>query len=164
MTYTNVVLRPGAERFTRRLADAGVAGVILPDLPVDELDDWAPAAEAAGLENVLLAAPTTPDDRLATICARSRGWVYGVSVLGVTGERASLAATAAVLARRLKTVTDTPVLLGVGVSTPAQAAEAAADADGVIVGTALVRRIMEGAGPDGAAEFVAELRAGLDGR
>src|SRR5919199_2627595 len=102
MTYVNVVLRPGAARFARRLADSGVAGVILPDLPVDELDDWAPAAEAAGLETVLLAAPTTPDDRLAVICTRSRGWVYGVSVLGVTGERASLPATAGEMGRRLK--------------------------------------------------------------
>ncbi len=83
--------------------------------------------------------------------------------MGVTGERAQLASTAATLGRRLKAATDKPVLLGVGVSTPAQAAEAAADADGVIVGSALVRRLLEGAGPDGAAAFVAELRAGLDG-
>ncbi len=161
MTYVNVVLRPGAERFARRLADAGVAGVILPDLPVDELEDWAPAAEAAGLETVLLAAPTTPDDRLAVICGRSQGWVYGISVLGVTGERASLPSTAAAMGRRLKACTDKPVLLGVGVSTPEQAAEVAAVADGVIVGSALVRRLLEGAGPAGAAEFVESLRTRL---
>jgi tryptophan synthase alpha chain len=162
MTYVNVVLRPGAAAFARRLADAGGAGVILPDLPVDELDDWAPAADAAGLETILLAAPTTPPDRLSVICARSQGWIYGVSVLGVTGERTSLPATAAEMGRRLKACTDKPVLLGVGVSTPEQAAEAAAAADGVIVGSALVRRILEGGGPGGAAEFVASLRAGLD--
>lgn len=81
----------------------------------------------------------------------------------MTGERASLASTATVLGRRLKAATDKPVLLGVGVSTPEQATEAVTDADGVIVGSALVRRILEGAGPDGAASFVAELRAGLDG-
>ncbi len=161
MTYANVVLRPGADAFARRLAGAGVAGVILPDLPVDELDDWAPAAESAGLETVLLAAPTTPEDRLAVICARSQGWVYGVSLLGVTGERSSLPGTAAEMGRRLKACTDKPVLLGVGVSTPEHAAEAAAVADGVIVGSALVRRLLEGAGPAGAAEFVASLRAGL---
>jgi tryptophan synthase alpha chain len=161
MTYANVVLRPGPEQFAQRLADAGVAGVILPDLPVDELDDWAPAAGAAGLETILLAAPNTPDDRLAVICARSRGWVYGVSTLGVTGERSSLPSTAAEMGRRLKACTDKPVLLGVGVSTPEQAAEAAAVADGVIVGSALVRRLLEGAGPAGAADFVASLRAGL---
>ncbi len=161
MTYVNIVLRPGPERFARRLADAGVAGVILPDLPVDELDDWAPAAEAAGLETVLLAAPTTPDDRLAVICSRSQGWVYGISLLGVTGERASLPSTAAEMGRRLKACTDKPVLLGVGVSTREQAAEAAAAADGVIVGSALVRRLLEGAGPAGAAQFVGSLRAVL---
>jgi tryptophan synthase alpha chain len=82
----------------------------------------------------------------------------------VTGERSSLASSAGLMGRRLKAVTDKPVLLGVGVSNAAQAAEAAADADGVIVGSALVRRLLEGAGPDGAAAFVAELRAGLDGR
>ncbi len=126
------------------------------------LDGWDSVAGDAGVETILLAAPNTPDPTLAEICQRTRGWVYGVAVMGVTGERASLAATAAVLGRRLKALTDKPVLLGGGVSTPEQAAEAAAEADGVIVGSALVRRLLEGAGPDGAAAFVAELRAGLD--
>jgi tryptophan synthase alpha chain len=97
------------------------------------------------------------------ICARSRGWVYGVGLLGVTGERSELAASALAMARRLKAVTDKPVLVGVGVSTPEQAAEVAAVADGVIVGSALVRRLLEGGGPEVAGRFVAELRAGLDG-
>jgi tryptophan synthase alpha chain len=162
MTYANVVFRPGAKRFAQAVADAGVAGVIIPDVPVDELDEWGAAADAAGVETILLAAPTTPDDRLAVICARSQGWVYGVAVLGVTGERSSLPASAAVMGARLKACTDKPVLLGVGVSSPEQAAEAAAAADGVIVGSALVRRVLEGAGPAGAADFVASLRAGLD--
>ncbi|MFP5316891.1 MAG: tryptophan synthase subunit alpha [Acidimicrobiia bacterium] len=161
MTYANVVLHPGAAEFAARLADAGVAGVILPDLPVDELDDWAPAASKVGLETVLLAAPTTPDDRLAVICERSQGWIYGVATLGATGERATLATTAVGMGARLKACTDKPVLLGVGVSTPEQAGQAAAAADGVIVGSALVRRVLEGAGPRGAAEFVASLRSGL---
>jgi tryptophan synthase alpha chain len=162
MTYVNVVLRPGAAIAAARLASAGVSGIILPDLPVDELDDWSGPATKAGLETILLAAPTTPDDRLAVICERSQGWIYGVAVMGVTGERASLGDRAAEVGRRLKACTDKPVLLGVGVSNPAQAAEAAASADGVIVGSALVRRVLEGGGPDGAARFVAELRAGLD--
>lgn len=162
MTYANVVLHPGPDGFAARLADAGVAGVILPDLPVDELDDWAPSAAKVGLETVLLAAPTTPDDRLAVICERSEGWIYGVATLGTTGERATLAATAAAMGARLKACTDKPVLLGVGVSNPEQAAQAAALADGVIVGSALVRRLLEGAGAAGAAEFVASLRAGID--
>lgn len=162
MTYANVVFRPGPERFASDAAAGGVGGVIVPDLPVDELDSWSGAAEAAGLETILLAAPTTPDDRLATICARSQGWVYGVAVLGVTGERSSLAASAGEMGARLKACTDKPVLLGVGVSNADQAAEAAASADGVIVGSALVRRVLDGGGPDAAARFVAELRAGLD--
>lgn len=164
MTYYNLVFRAGHRRFARSLVEHGVAGAILPDLPLVELDDWSRAADDAGVETILLVAPNTPDDTLARICARSHGWIYGVAVMGVTGERSALASTATILGRRLKAATDKPVLLGVGVSTPAQAAEAAAGADGVIVGSALVRRLLEGAGPDGAADFVAELRAGLDDR
>ncbi|HTJ75434.1 MAG TPA: tryptophan synthase subunit alpha [Acidimicrobiales bacterium] len=162
MTYYNIVFRAGHRRFARSLAEQGVAGAIVPDLPLVELDPWAGAADDAGVETVLLAAPNTPDVTLAEICRRTRGWIYGIALMGVTGERTSLASTAGLVGRRLKALTDKPVLLGLGVSTPAQAAEAAADADGVIVGSALVRRLLAGAGPDGAAEFVAELRAGLD--
>ncbi len=163
MTYYNLVFQGGVERFARDLAEAGVAGAIVPDLPVDELDDWGDAADAVGVETILLAAPTTPEKRLVTICEQARGWVYGVATMGVTGERRSLADSAAAMGRRLKACTDKPVLLGVGVSTPEQAREASAAADGVVVGSALVRRVLQGAGPDGAAEFVAELRAALDG-
>jgi len=163
MTYYNIVFRSGHVRFAESLAAHGVSGAIVPDLPLIELDGWADAADSAGVDTILLAAPNTPDRTLAAICRRTRGWVYGVALMGVTGERSALASSAGVLGRRLKAVTDKPVLIGVGVSTPAQAAEAAADADGVIVGSALVRRLLEGAGPDGAAAFVAELRAGLDG-
>ncbi len=163
MTYYNLVFRGGHRRFARSLAEAGVAGAILPDLPLEELDDWARAADDAGVATILLAAPTTPDDRLVALCARSRGWIYGIGLMGVTGERMSLASSAALMGTRLKAVTDLPVLIGVGVSTPDQAVAAAASADGVIVGSALVRRLLEGAGPDGAASFVGELRAALDG-
>jgi len=134
----------------------------VPDLPFDELDGWGDAADAAGVETVLLAAPTTPDDRLAQICERSRGFVYGVSLMGVTGERDELASQAGEMGRRCKAATDKPVLLGVGISTPAQAAQAAASADGVIVGSALVRRLLDGGGPDEAATFVRSLRVALD--
>lgn len=164
MTAYNICFRAGHERFAHDLARNGVKGAILPDLPVDELDGWAPAADAAGVETILLAAPTTPDERLEQICARSRGWVYGVGSLGVTGERSSLASSATTVAKRLKAHTDRPVLIGIGVSTPEQAAEVCTEADGVIVGSALVRRILEGCGADGAGEFVASLRAGIDGR
>jgi tryptophan synthase alpha chain len=164
MTYYNIVFRAGHRRFARSLAEQGVSGAILPDLPLIELDGWGGAAADAGVETILLVAPNTPDATVAEICARSHGWIYGVAVMGVTGERSTLASTAAVLGRRLKAATDKPVLLGVGVSTPEQAVEATADADGVIVGSALVRRLLEGAGPDGAADFVASLRSGLDRR
>jgi tryptophan synthase alpha chain len=144
------------------LAAAGVAGAIVPDLPLEEVAEWAAAADANGVETILLAAPTASDERLARICARSRGWVYGVGLLGVTGERDRLQRSALDIAARLKAVTDKPVLVGVGVSNPAQAAEVAAVADGVIVGSALVRRLLDGGGPDEAAAFVRELRIGLD--
>jgi tryptophan synthase alpha chain len=162
MIYYNLVAHAGVERFAAQLADARIDGAIVPDLPFDELDGWGDAADAAGVETVLLAAPTTPDDRLCAICERSRGFVYGVSLLGVTGERAQLADHAAEMGRRLKATTDTPALLGVGISTPEQAVAAARAADGVIVGSALVRRLLTGGGPEEAAEFVGRLRAALD--
>ena len=162
MTYYNIVFRAGHRRFARSVAEQGISGVIVPDLPLVELDEWGRAAVDAGVETILLVAPNTPDGTLSEICRRSHGFVYGVAVMGVTGERSVLASSAAVLGRRLKAATDKPVLLGVGVSTPEQAVEATADADGVIVGSALVRRLLEGAGPDGAADFVGSLRKGLD--
>ncbi|HEX6236077.1 MAG TPA: tryptophan synthase subunit alpha [Acidimicrobiales bacterium] len=162
MTYYNVVHRYGHERFARSLAEAGIAGAIVPDLPLEEVGEWAAAADAAGIATVLLAAPTASDERLGRVCARARGWVYGVGLLGVTGERAALARSALDIARRLKAVTDLPVLVGVGVSGPAQAAEVVRVADGVIVGSALVRRLLDGGGPEEAAAFVSELRAAID--
>jgi tryptophan synthase alpha chain len=105
----------------------------------------------------------TPDDRLAEIGRRSQGFVYAVSVMGTTGERDRLAPSAAALAARVKQVTDLPVLLGFGISTPEQAAEAAAVADGVVVGAAVMRRILDGAGPAEVGVFVATLRAALSG-
>lgn len=162
MTYYNLVFRAGLAEFAGALVASGISGAIVPDLPLEELGEWGTAAGAAGVETILLAAPTTDDDRLAEICRRSRGWVYGVGLMGVTGERTGLASSAALMGKRLKAVTDKPVLIGVGVSTPDQASEACAHADGVIVGSALVRRLVDGEGPAGAARFVGELRAGLD--
>jgi tryptophan synthase alpha chain len=163
MTYYNPMAHLGLERFAASLRDSGIDGAIVPDLPLDELEEWAEAADACGVETVLLAAPTTPDERLVRICARSRGFVYGVSLLGVTGERATLSERALEMGRRLKAVTDLPVLLGVGVSTPEHAVGAASASDGVIVGSALVRRLLEGGGPEQAGIFTAEIRAALDG-
>ena len=162
MTYYNLGFHMGHERFAATLAEAGVAAAILPDLPLEECGPWATAADAAGVETVLLAAPTAPDDRLPRIVRRARGFVYAVGLLGVTGERDSLAASSLVIARRLKAITDVPVLVGVGVSTPEQAVEVCAEADGVVIGSALMRRLLAGEGPAGAAAFVAEVRAALD--
>jgi tryptophan synthase alpha chain len=161
MTYYNLVFHAGHERFADALVRAGIAGAILPDLPLEESGPWCEAADAAGVETVMLAAPTAPDERLPRVCARARGFVYAVGLLGVTGERDTLASTAATLARRLKKVTDKPVLIGVGVSNAAQAAEAVRVADGVIQGASVVRRLME-AGPDAVGEYVAEVRAAID--
>ena len=162
MTYVNIAHHMGYERFASSLADAGVSGCILPDLPLEEVGEWARCADAAGVETILLAAPTAPDERLPRICARSRGFVYSVGLMGITGVRSELAASATGTAARLKAVTDIPVLVGVGVGTPAQAAEVCEIADGAVVGSAIVTRMLEGAGPDGVAALVAEFRAALD--
>ena len=162
MTYYNLVFRMGDLRFARSLAAAGVSGAILPDLPLEESAAWEQEAAAAGVAAVLLAAPVTPDDRLARIAERSRGFVYGVSRMGVTGERTTVAASAGILAKRLKATTDTPVLIGFGISTPEQAVEVCAEADGVIVASALLRAVLDGKGPEGAATFVAGMRRALD--
>ena len=162
MTYYNLAFHMGDERFAGELAAAGVSGIVLPDVPVEEQGPWRAAADPAGIETVLLAGPITPDDRLATVCEASRGYVYGVNLMGITGERASLGTQSAVLAGRLKAATDKPVLMGFGVSGPAQAVEVAAASDGAIVGTAVVRRILEGASPAELYDFVATLRAALD--
>ncbi len=163
MTSYNIAFRMGHARYARTLADNGIAGTILPDLQLDEADSWRQTAEEAGVENILLVAPTTPDDRLSRICAASRGWVYGIGTMGVTGERATLAASASVIAARLKAATDRPVLIGIGVSNGEQAAEVAEVADGVIVGASVMRRVLEGEGPEGVARFIGSLRRSLDG-
>lgn len=160
MCYYNTVFRAGHERFAQGLIASGVAAAIVPDLPLEESGPWAAAADAAGVETIMLAAPTAPDERLPRICARARGFVYAVGLLGVTGERVALASTATTMAKRLKAVTDVPVLIGVGVSNAEQAAEAVKVADGVIQGASVVRRLMEG-GPDAVGDYVADVRAAI---
>ena len=161
MLYYNTVHHAGHERFAAQLAGAGIAACIVPDLPLEESGEWCEAADAAGVETVMLAAPTAPDERLPRVCARARGFVYSVGLLGVTGERDALASTALGLARRLKAVTDVPVLVGVGVSNADQAREACTVADGVVMGASVVRRLLEG-GADAVGEFVGDVRHGLD--
>ena len=161
MTYYNLVHHPGPTRFAEELRRAGISAAILPDLPLEESGPWCVAADAAGIETIMLGAPTAPDDRLPRVAARSRGFLYSVGLLGVTGERDSLAGTATALAARLKAITDTPVLVGVGVSNAEQAYEATRVADGVIQGASVVRRLME-SGPDAVGAYVAEVRAAID--
>jgi tryptophan synthase alpha chain len=161
MCYYNTVHSAGVVRFADQLARAGVAAAIVPDLPLEEVVPWAEAADASGIETVMLAAPTAPDERLPRIIERCRGFVYAVGLLGVTGERAELASTAVTLAARLKRITDIPVLVGVGVSNAQQAREATEVADGVIQGASVVRRLMDG-GPEAVGQYVAEVRCALD--
>lgn len=157
-TYANLVVREGAEQFCAKLKDAGFDALIVPDLPLEEC-----AEVAEHIDLVLLASPATPDARLAEIGRRSRRFVYAVTVMGTTGERAHLAASAATLAARLKARTELPVLLGFGISTPAQAAEAAGPADGVVVGAAVMRRLLDGATPAELGAWVGELKAAISG-
>jgi tryptophan synthase alpha chain len=163
MTYANPVVRRGEAAFCAALKAAGVSGLIVPDLPLDEIDPLSKAADDAGIALVLLAAPSTGEARLREICERSRGFIYAISVMGTTGARAEIAASAETLVRSLKAGTDTPVLLGFGISTPAQARAAATFADGVAVGAALMRKVLDGAPADELGAVVAGLREGLDG-
>ena len=161
MLYYNTVHHAGHERFAASLRDSGIVACIVPDLPLEESGPWCAAADAAGVETVMLAAPTAPDERLPRVAARARGFVYSVGLLGVTGERDQLANTAVELARRVKGVTEVPVLVGVGVSNAQQAVEASRVADGVVMGASVMRRMLE-SGPDAVGEYVAEVRAALD--
>jgi tryptophan synthase alpha chain len=162
MTYVNLLFHQGYQRFAAEAVESGVAGVILPDLPLEELGEWEPTAQEHGLSTVQLASPLSDDERLVTLCARSEGFVYGVNLLGVTGERAELASSSTVLAKRLKAATDLPVVMGFGISTPAHAVEAAAVSDGVVVASALMRQMLDGASPEELGDTVARFRAALD--
>lgn len=162
MCYYNTVHHAGHERFAHLLVAAGISAAIVPDLPLEESGPWCAAADAEGVETVMLAAPTAPDERLPRIVARARGFVYSVGLLGVTGERQSLAASATELAGRLKAVTHVPVIVGVGVSNADQARQAVTVADGVVQGASVVRRLMDH-GPDAVGEYVAEVRAAIGG-
>jgi tryptophan synthase alpha chain len=163
MLYANLVFARGTEAFARMAADAGASGVIVPDLPMEEAPAMLAACDAAGLALVPLVAPTTPDERLAAIGARARGFLYTVSVTGTTGERTALSDAYASVIARAKQHTDVPVALGFGIAAPEQAARAAdAGADGVIVGSRLVRAAAEADEPAGAVrELVREFSAAL---
>jgi tryptophan synthase alpha chain len=168
MCYANMVFAPGLEAFVARLARSGASGLIVPDLPAVEAAETLAVCDAHGIALVPLVAPTTPPARLAEIGARARGFLYTVSVVGITGERTTLADRFAEVVGRATGATEVPVALGFGISTPEHARQAAeAGADGVIVGTRLVRAAAEAA-QSGESEpasavgaIVAELAAGL---
>jgi tryptophan synthase alpha chain len=143
MTYVNPVLHRGIADFFERVAAAGASGAILADLPADEAEPFAHAAAEAGVGLVLFVAPTTGDDRLEAVLAADPVFVYAVAEVGVTGEREEASENIAQLSARVRERSDVPLVFGVGVSTPDQARVAADHADGVIVGTAVVRRVME---------------------
>jgi tryptophan synthase alpha chain len=163
MCYVNLVLARGPEAFASRLRDAGISGLIVPDLPLHEAGEIRAACDAADIALVPLVAPTTPDARLAAIATQARGFVYVVAVVGTTGERSSVGEHVAGLLARVKERATVPVALGFGISTPGQAAEAAAaGADGVIVASRLIRAAAEAEDPAAATgELVAQLAAGL---
>ena len=168
MVYSNMVLaQGGAEEFARRARDAGAAGAIVPDLPLEEADSIRGAFEGAGLALVPLIAPTTPGERRAKICAAARGFVYVVSTVGTTGERDEIPAGLAELVAATQAESDVPVAVGFGIGTPEQAAQVGRIADGVIVGSRLVRAAGEADGAAAAAEavgtFLRETRVALGG-
>jgi tryptophan synthase alpha chain len=154
MTYANPILRRGVDEFCRRVALAGASGLIVADLPVDESASFSDAATDAGLGLALFAAPTTDGERLARIVSADPVFVYAVARLGVTGEQLGGESQLATLAGRIRERTDLPIVAGVGIADVAMAKAAAAVADGVIVGSALVRRVLD-------AEDDAEARASL---
>jgi tryptophan synthase alpha chain len=146
-SYFNPLLRFGLPALAREATAAGIDGVLVTDLPPEEADGWLEAARGAGLDTVFLAAPTSPDERLRRVAGASRGFVYAISRTGVTGERDALSDDAQPLLARIKALTPEPVALGFGISSPEQVAAAAAVADAVVVGSALVRFLEEQ--PDG---------------
>jgi tryptophan synthase alpha chain len=161
MTYWNPIERYGVDAFARDLAAAGGAGLITPDLIPEEAAPWLAASDAHALDRVFLVAPSSTDARLRVVAENSRGFVYAASTMGVTGTRATVGDAAERLVARTRAVSAVPVCVGLGVSDGDQAAEVAAFADGVIVGSAYVREMLEGRGAAGVRRLSEELAAGV---
>jgi tryptophan synthase alpha chain len=162
MGYWNQVERFGVEQFAAELAAAGGSGAITPDLIPDEAGEWVLAADAHELDRVFLVAPSSTDARIVSTAAASRGFVYATAVMGVTGARESVGDAARILVERVRGLApDIAVCVGLGVSNGAQAAQLAGFADGVIVGSAFVKRMLDGAGAAGVRELAAELANGV---
>jgi len=160
MTYYNIFHHRGLDRAAGELAGAGVVGTIVPDLPLEEVGPWRQASNAHGVASVLLVAPSTPPERAHAVAAASQGFVYAAARMAVTGLASGEGDSARVVAEA-RQGTDRPVYVGIGISGPEQAAAAGEVADGVIVGTAIVSRLLEGEGPLGVERVVASLRRAL---
>jgi len=161
MTYWNPVDRYGVRAFARDLAQAGGSGLITPDLTPDEAGPWLEASDEYGLDRVFLAAPSSTGERLARVANACRGFVYAASLMGITGTRDAVSADASALVARIRRHTELPVAVGLGVSNGAQAAQVAAFADGVIVGSAFVRRLLDAPDPESGTEAIRDLTAEL---
>jgi len=161
MTYFNPVHHLTIPKFVKAMSEAGVSGVIVPDLPFEESGDLDAALRRKSIAHIQMIAPSTPAERAAKLAKASQGWVYAVSRLGVTGEQAELANAADEVVARIKPHAGAPVLLGIGISNGEQAAQAAIHADGVIVGSAIVRLVLAG-DLDGAVGLAKEIRTSLD--
>jgi len=163
MAYANHAYRPGLRDYCRRLADAGLSGTIIPDLPAGEADEYLDAARHAGLDATLMVTPATPDSDIQAIAARTRGFLYVMSVMATTGSTNEAAdAERWSIAERARAHSPRPVLIGFGIEGPARAAAAVRHADGVIVASALMRQVLDGATSDDIAREVSGLRAALD--
>lgn len=164
MTYWNPVLRYGVDAFARDLAGAGASGLITPDLVPDEAQDWLTASDTHGLDRIFLVAPSSTTERLASTTAATRGFVYAAALMGVTGARASVGDEAEILVNRVREASDIPVCVGLGVSTRDQVAQVGRFSDGVILGSALVRCLVDAdstdAGLAALRELAPELAAG----
>jgi tryptophan synthase alpha chain len=157
MTYWNPVERYGVDAFASAFAKAGGAGVITPDLIPDEAGPWLAAVTASHVDPIFLVAPSSSAERIARVASVGHGFIYAASTMGVTGAREQTSAVAPALVARVRAATDIPVCVGLGVSTGAQAAEIAGYADGVIVGSALVRMLLDAASPAAGVVAIAKL-------
>jgi tryptophan synthase alpha chain len=165
MTYWNPIAKYGVEKFAQSIADNGGSGVITPDLTIEESDAWIAATTKTGINPIYVVAPSTKDERLKSVTAKTGGFVYAASLMGVTGARNSVSSGASDLVARVRTVTDLPISVGLGVSTREQAKSLAAYADGVIVGSAFIKLLLdaktEQEGLDAISNLAKELALGV---
>lgn len=161
MTYWNPIEKYGVEEFARAIAANGGSGVITPDLTIEESDSWKEAVEKNGINSIYVVAPSTTDTRLPQVTSRCGGFIYAASLMGVTGTRTSLSSGAPDLVARVRTTTDLPVAVGLGVSTREQARDVAGYADGVIVGSAFIKALLDAPNEDSGLEAVKNLASQL---